>query len=155
MADLLECLIQIKALCDTLAHAEAVVRSASGIVSTATDGVTVVGAWPQMADAERRYARALGTAGAAAPAGEGADDARAAFVALRRLNLARLDGCTAAQLGGLVAWPGRQSTTIADLVAIMLAHDTETLAESRRTSPARRARFPNRDSRDPGSGSPT
>jgi hypothetical protein len=39
-----------------------------------------------------------------------------------------LDRCTAAQLSGLVDWPGRPSTTVADLVAIMLAHDTALLA---------------------------
>jgi hypothetical protein len=139
MADLLECLIQIAALRDTLTHAEAVTRPIAGAGSPGPDRAGVAEAWTRMADAEARYARALGAAGAAGPSGEGSDDARGAFVALRRSNLARLDGCTAAQLGGVVEWPGRPSTTVADLVAIMLAYDTETLAESRRHGPARQA----------------
>ena len=82
-----------------------------------------------MAEAERRYAVALGTAfagGANAAAGCGE------FVAMRRANLAMLDRCTAAELAGVVAWPGRPSTTVADVVAIMLAYDTEALGERRR-----------------------
>jgi len=58
-------------------------------------------------------------------------------VRLRRANLAMLDGCRAAQLSGLVEWQGRPSTTVADLVAIMLAHDAEALGHlrGRRASP--------------------
>jgi hypothetical protein len=43
-----------------------------------------------------------------------------------------LDRCTAADLAGVVAWSGRPSTSVADLVAIMLANDTEALGELRR-----------------------
>lgn len=85
-----------------------------------------------MADAERCYAEALGTgiAGGIAPALP--DAGQAGFVASRGANLAMLDRCTAAELAGFVAWPGRPSTTVADLVAIMLANDTEALGELRR-----------------------
>ena len=132
MADLLECLIQIAALRDALTHAEAMTRSIAGAGSPAPDNASVAEAWTHMADAERRFAAALGAADAGTASCRGdAEDERRAFVALRRSNLARLDACTAAQLCGLVTWPGRPSTTVADLVAIMLANDTEALCELR------------------------
>jgi len=137
MADLLECVIQIKALGEAL---EMVTLPNSARHSPETERATISGVWRRMADAERRYARALGAAGAAAPSGEGPDDARGVFVALRRSNLARLDGCTAAQLNGPVEWPGRPSTTVADLVAVMLANDTEALGGLRRARPVHRHR---------------
>jgi hypothetical protein len=128
MADLLECVIQIRALREALATA-ADARSPSGLMSAEIQGVPV---WQRMAGAERRYAVALGTsiAGGMDPAPP--DAGPEAFAALRRANLARLDRCTAAQLAGLVEWPGRPSTTVADVVAIMLANDTEALGELRR-----------------------
>ena len=125
MADLLECLIQVKALRETLVLAE-----------TGTAEKAPVPVWQRLAEAERRYALALEGVGplrpkltpsAQAPAGSLAE-----FVRLRRANLAMLDGYRAAQLSGLVDWPGRPSTTVADLVAIMLANDTEVLGEWRR-----------------------
>jgi len=131
MADLLECLIQIKALRETLEK----VASLSGNAPAAADGV---GVWNRMADAERSYAAALGTAaGETSPAGGVSDEARRVFVALRHANLSALERCTASQLAGPIIWPGRRSTTVADLVAIMLAHDTEALGHlrGRRASP--------------------
>jgi len=133
MADLLECVIQIKALGETLER-----------ITRLIPGEDESGALAQLAGAERRYALALGTDGTARPgaasSAEVAADTRVEFVVRRRANLARLEGCTAAELAGFVAWPGRRSTTVADLVAIMLANDTEILGEVRRTgsSPGRR-----------------
>jgi hypothetical protein len=125
MADLLECLIQIKAL------GEALAGSSCDSAGESADG-ELARVWERMADAERRYANALGTrlAGGPPPARsqEGAAAASVVFASLRRANLEMLDRCTAAQLSGLVDWPGRPSTTVADLVAIMLAHDTALLA---------------------------
>ncbi len=125
MADLLECLIQIKALGEALAGPSC---DSSG---ESADG-ELARVWERMADAERRYANALGTrlAGGPPPARsqEGAAAASVVFASLRRANLEMLDRCTAAQLSALVDWPGRPSTTVADLVAIMLAHDTALLA---------------------------
>jgi hypothetical protein len=134
MADLLECVIQITALREALATAMDA-RSTSSLMSAQVQGVPV---WQRMAGAERRYAIALGTgiAGGMDPAPP--DAGPAAFAALRRANLARLDRCTSAQLAGLVEWPGRPSTTVADLVAIMLANDTEELGELRRDGARRR-----------------
>jgi hypothetical protein len=125
MADLLECLIQIKALRETL-------HRLTGLPTTATRA----GSWGQLAETERRYAGALGTAIAGGAEADRSGDVPAAerdrFVTWRRANLAMLDRCTAAELAGFVAWPGRPSTTVADLVAIMLANDTEALGELRR-----------------------
>ena len=125
MADLLECLIQIKAL------GEALAGPSCGPSEQSADGERAR-VWERMADAERRYANALGTRRAGGPpparSQEGAAVASVVFASLRRANLERLDRCTAAQLSGKVDWPGRPSTTVADLVAIMLAHDAAVLA---------------------------
>jgi hypothetical protein len=128
MADLLECVIQIKALREALATAMDA-RSTSSLMSAEMQGVPV---WQRMASAERRYAVVLGTRTGGGTGPELPDAGPAAFVSLRLANLARLDRCTAAQLAGLVEWPGRPSTTVADVVAIMLANDTEALGELRR-----------------------
>jgi len=134
MADLLECLIQIKAL------GEALAGPACDSAGESADGEPAR-VWKRMADAERRYAKALGTrlAGGPPPARsqEGAVAASVVFASLRRANLDMLDRCTAAQLSGLVDWPGRPSTTVADLVAIMLAHDTALLAVFRQRGSTR------------------
>ena len=133
MADLLECVIQIKALRETLALAETGTLSISENVTAEMERVPV---WQIMCEAERRCATALraesgvlsdSASTPGAPAG-----AREAFAALRRANLTVLERCTAARLGELVEWPGRPSTTVADLVAIMLANDTEVLGALRR-----------------------
>ena len=133
MADLLECLIQIKALGESL---EMVTLSISARMSPEMESVTISEVWRRMAEAERHYANALGTQRGArveiAALHERGAVAREEFVAHRRSNLATLNCCTAAQLAGSIEWPGRPSTTVADLVAIMLANDTEVLGEVRR-----------------------
>lgn len=133
MADLLECVIQIKALrvaLDTATGARAL-PAEPGPADVALSGL-----WQRMADAERRYAHALGAMAPSrpgvAPEAEGSAEARERFMERRRASLAMLEGCAAAQLAGIVVWPGRPSTTVADLVAIMLAHDTEALGALRR-----------------------
>jgi hypothetical protein len=133
MADLLECLIQIKALRDTLEWIE----SLSGEAPAAADDH---GVWTRMADAEHRYTEALGpVTGKRASPGHESGDARRACAGLRRANLARLGRCTASELAAEVEWPGRRSTTVADLVAIMLAHDTDVLGELRQRRAAAHA----------------
>jgi hypothetical protein len=136
MADLLECLIQIKALGESL---DMVTRSMSAGSSPETEGVTRSGVWRRMAEAERHYAIALGAEAEVQPkiAAEdsGTASAKTEFVAQRRANLSVLSRCTAAQLAGIVEWPGRRSTTVADLVAVMLANDTEVLGELRHAPP--------------------
>ena len=141
MADLLECVIQIKALGATLEMASLSVSAGS---SPGMENVSISAAWRRMADAERRYAQALGMEAGSrrgvASEPEGAAGAREAFLEQRRANLAMLEGCTAARLAGSVEWPGRPSTTVADLVAIMLAADTEVLGDLRRSRPGHRSR---------------
>jgi hypothetical protein len=134
MADLLECLIQIKALRVTLDMAT---RRMSPDTPAGADGDAGSEAWRRMADAELRYAEALATATDRRPVAgvelREAPDARELFVARRRANLAMLEECTAAQLSGFVEWPERPSTSVADVAAIMLASDTEVLGELRRS----------------------
>lgn len=133
MADLLECLIQVKALREALDG----IASQSGDAPAAAEEL---GVWNRMADAERRYAAALGESAAEAASPElESGDAQRAFALLRRANLARLGRCTASELAAEVEWPGRRSTTVADLVAIMLAHDTDVLCELRRRRAAAHA----------------
>jgi hypothetical protein len=136
MADLLECLIQIKALGETLERMTQLPGGADAAVCGA-----------RLAEAERRYGIALGTdiegRMPAAPGAAGPAAPQEEFAARRRLNLAMLNACTAARLGGPVDWPGRPSTTVADLVAIMLANDTEVLGELRRRRPSPGSRIPN------------
>ena len=151
MADLLECLIQIKALSETVTLS---VSASASAVPAETESVTVLGLWRRMAEAERRYAAALGAASAsAAPTDASPPDAAAsrdAFLRLRIANLTMLECCTAAQLAGPVEWPGRRGTTVADLVAIMLASDTERLGDLRRACRRREG-----DGSTPESGTPT
>ncbi len=143
MADLLECLIQIKALRETLD----MVTDPVSAERPAKTGLVTVSTWRRMAEAERSYAQALGMDAVGPPrvtpaAGEAAE-AMEVFLALRRSNLALLGSCTASQLAAPVAWAGRPATTVADLVAIMLASDTERLAGHRQA--VRAARIPGAD----------
>ena len=135
MADLLECLIQIKALGETLERAM-VACSISSRTPAETESVTISGLWRELAEAERRYTAALATTGGAAldvqMQGGGTASHREEFIARRLANLERLNHYSAVELAGPVEWPGRPSTTVADLVAIMLANDTDLLGHSRR-----------------------
>jgi hypothetical protein len=137
MADLLECVIQIKALRETLAAMPELVSGpipARNLPEMRPD--TMPGLWERMADAERRYALALGVAGGdIVRSGEDETAARSDFAALRGANMDRLEHCAADELAGFVEWAGRPSTTVADLVAIMLANDTDVLGEVRCAHP--------------------
>ncbi len=136
MADLLECLIQVKALRETLD----MVTGPIPAKRPAAMGPVTVSTWKRMAEAERSYAQALGTDAVdpprVTPASGEAAEAMEVFLAWRRANLALLGACTASQLAGPVAWAGRPATTVADLVAIMLASDTELLAAFRQAARA-------------------
>lgn len=140
MADLLECLIQIKALEESIARLARLVGA-----SAATDRPCVLALLARLVESERRYAIVrLVTRSATAPgrpraeAHPGMDARRTSptavdsveeFVALRRANLEGLRACTAADLASFVDWPGRTHTTVADLVAIMLSSDTDVLGQ--------------------------
>ena len=125
VADLLECLIQIKALEHSIGRIERLVAAAPSAA-----GAQVGALVARLAAAERTYGRA-GLRLTDADGSSQPSPALEAFIALRRANLEVLQVCTAADLASRVTWPGRGHTTVADLVAIMLAHDTEVLGELR------------------------
>jgi hypothetical protein len=148
VADLLECLIQIRALEETsrrLARLVAAYPPASW--QQAPEGhpeaapVAVLG---EMLAAEQRFGEALRTAlgrygeGAGGPSpppssrGTEVPQLLASFHELRRENLALLAGCSAADLARLhpTWWGGRG--TVADLVAEAVASDTERVGNLRR-----------------------
>lgn len=137
MADLLECVIQIKALESSIGRLERIVRA-----SPSTDGDEGKVLLTRLVEAERRFSTARQTIGPTRPrradhtARRDAAIALDEWVALRRANLEVFSACTAAELGAPVAWPGRGHITLADLVAIMLAHDTEVLGQLRLTGRA-------------------
>lgn len=131
MADLLECLLQIKGL----RHSVDRLGALAEVARTGGDGAgaAVSRAAAEMGAAEERWQSVL--AGAlpgrdwrgrpvAAPH---AADAIEAFASARRLTLEVLDCCSAGDLGTLTTAPGIGRVTVADVVAHMLAHDTERL----------------------------
>lgn len=139
MADLLECVIQIKALAESIAR----LRHLVGAVA-ATNDPRFEALLAQLVDAERSVARVWQAVRfSAALRGHrsaenhfgsdfpGTVSAIDEFIALRLANLDVLQACTAADLASPVTWPGRCHTTVADLVAIVLASDTEVLGELR------------------------
>ena len=137
MADLLECLIQIKGVADTPRRLAARVRSALGM-GRESEAATVVA---RLAAAEARFASCLEAMLAEdrpslppldlASPDAGLDrpltDAMQTF-AWRRDQVVRvLEKCSAEDLNRLGFEPSRGPMTVADLVAVMLAHDTDQL----------------------------
>ena len=126
MADLLECLIQLKALELSINRLERFVGAAPAAARANVDAVL-----DRLLDAEDAYARALSglhpTRRAGAPATR-----LGQFAAARRAALDLLQRYSAEELGRAVDWPGRPGTSAADLVAIMLAHDTERIGDIQR-----------------------
>ncbi len=151
MADLLEALLQIKALADTPARAAALVRTtdpARWAVRRAPGEWAPVEVLAHLADAEivfgLRVRLILTSERPALPALDQRTLAeRAAYlswptaVALERFRLRRaetvelLASCSASELGRVGVHPRRREVSVADLVAIMLAHDTDHLAQMR------------------------
>jgi hypothetical protein len=143
VADLLECLIQIKGVADTPRRlALRLAAQPQGDV-TRRRGARVA-RW--MAEAEPGFARCLDLmlaedraelpelprVGMLALVGEqGPDplDWQAAFAAARAQTVEVLDRCSAEQLGRIGLEPSRGPMTVADLVALMLAHDTDCLGD--------------------------
>ncbi len=148
MADLLECLIQIRALGETpgrlarlvAAYPHALWRRAPESHFEAT-ALVVLG---EMLEAEQRFAEALRTA--LGKAGQGAvgtlEPAHsgelapahlvARFETLRRENLALLAACSAADLARPHPASRGGRGTVADLVAHAVASDTERVGNLRR-----------------------
>ncbi len=142
MADLLECLIQIKGVADTPRRLEARLAPHGRDGRASPRGARVA---RRLAEAELRFALCLGLmlsadrpalpalpAMACDEAAEPLGDAarwQATFAARRAETVAVLDRCSAEQLGRVGLDPSRGSMTVADLVAVMLAHDTDCLGE--------------------------
>ena len=126
MADLLECLIQIKALEHSIARLEHFAGQAPEALRPGVNAVL-----DRLLDAESAYAVAVRMA-SPAPSVASSADRLDRFTGARRAILATLQQYSAADLGRAVDWPGRPGTSVADLVAIMLALDTELIGEIRR-----------------------
>jgi len=146
MADLLECLIQIKALGDTprrLALRAAEAREDAGQRRGKVDArisdiawqLAAADAWalealeamldqvdPVLRGLEDEVARCQATPG---------EDPEAIFANRRRMLAARFERCSAADMSRTARLPGRLHCTVADLAAIVLAHDTDQLGRLR------------------------
>jgi len=157
MADLLECLAQIGALGETAPRLAALLGAADEARWLARPGEGVwapVEVLAHLADLEPVFAarvRAMVSADepeldavdGEAPAVRGDSSRRpvaevfATFTARRRETLAFLRGCSAADLARRGRHPRRGTITVADQVAIMLAHDTAHVGQIRQRLHAR------------------
>ena len=144
MADLLECLIQIKGVADTPRRLEA--RSAdlmAGAQSPADAECKIREVSARLADAEMVYRDCLSMMlstdhptlpamperRARARSSLTAEEGRAIFAARRADTVRVLERCSAEQLNRIGIEPARGRMTVADLVALMLAHDTDSLGD--------------------------
>jgi hypothetical protein len=158
MADLLECLLQIKGLHGTIDRLAALVSSAPRGVPPQTHvgsraapraQLTVVDLLARLAELEIVHGTAIrlvltGDRPALPAVDEAAllslgqrrrwslHEAFDRFAARRRDNLELLDGCSADDLSRLGVHPLRRTMTLADLIAVMLASDVEHVGEIRR-----------------------
>jgi len=151
LADLLEALLQIKALADTPARAGDLVRSSDAArwaVRRTPGEWAPVEVLAHLADAELvfglRVRLILTAERPALPVlAQRALAERAGYLswspatALERFRVRRgetvelLASCSADELGRVGVHPVRREITLADVVAIMLAHDTDHLAQMR------------------------
>lgn len=138
MADLLECLLQIKALHDSPARLRQLAGAAGPVrdprrraVREAAEAlIAAEGRWQaSLAAALGEAAGDTGGSGSTRPAPR---DAVARFAGLREASLAVLDGCSARDFEAAAHIGGHGPGRVADLIAHMLAHDTERLGELRR-----------------------
>ena len=146
MADLLECLLQISALRHTTNRLAEVTSDATpGCSIGAAKGESGVPAWLIAAEEElaAQLQDALPGGPALAPGSDfpharpqnsplaGEEMRLGRFFLLRRANLAILDRCSAEDLSQRVGQSGSASRTVADMVAIALARDTDALGALR------------------------
>jgi hypothetical protein len=150
VADLLECLIQIKGLADT--PRRLVQRAAEFAATPSFEAVAAVGGIEvarRLLAAETRFRRALSlmltcdrpelevmpgdspsdAELARGVPGDSFDACQSAFADQRAATLRLLDACSAHQLNRKGIDPLRGPITVADLVAAMLAHDTDRLGD--------------------------
>jgi hypothetical protein len=135
VADLLECLIQIKGVADTPRRLAARVRAAL-IAGREPEATAVVA---RLAAAEARFGSCLESMLAEhAPAlpsldltsldlapGRPLGDSMQVFAARRKQLVLLLERCSAEDLNRVGHEPSRGPMRVADLVALMLAHDTD------------------------------
>ena len=150
MADLLECLLQIKGLRETGNRVRALMRSvdarsrsqpeegqgptAAETLAQMADSESLHGEWLRIILAARRAAPAL-TGAPATVAHSGSQVPSAGldrFLAQREDNLGVLDGCSAEDLARTGVLANGRLMTIADIVAVMLADDMDRLGDIRR-----------------------
>ena len=146
MADLLEALLQIKALAGTPGRAARLLAAADPRrwrVRRTPSERSPVELLAHLADAEATYLAsvrlildrerpAIPAVAAAGPGATRAGDPAAElerFAARRSETVALLGACSAAQLERSGVHPVRRLVTVADVVAIMLAHDTDHMAQ--------------------------
>jgi hypothetical protein len=142
VADLLECLIQIKGVADTPRRlARRVADAIDGTSSQDAAGRLAHEVAARMAAAELWFSECLSLMLASEqpslPAWPGCDvlpaepaalaERQAEFAARRAETVRVLQGCSADQLNRIGIERSRGPMTVADLVAVMLAHDTDRL----------------------------
>ena len=134
MADLLECLLQIRGLRETLTRVDALTCSAAAASApTFAEARLTAGA---LVVAERTWLAELASAlpgpraerlRSAALACDASQDPLIQFTHARQITLEALDTCTAADLAASGDGHDRGPSRVADLIAYMLAHDVECL----------------------------
>ena len=144
MADLLECLIQIKGLADTPRRlAQRTADAVSGCPSPGEASRRARDVACRLLLAEREFRGSLSrmlahdrpslprldVIGAAGIPSELPGECARAFAAERAETVGLLEACSADQLNRIGIEPSRGPMTVADLVAVMLAHDTDRLGE--------------------------
>jgi hypothetical protein len=144
VADLLECLIQIKGLADTPRRLAQ--RNAAAVAGDPSPEDALRRgreAACRLLSAERKFRDSLslmlsqdrptmtglGAADAAGHPAVGPGDCERAFAAARAETVRMLEACSDDQLNRIGIEPSRGPMTVADLVAVMLAHDTDRLGE--------------------------
>lgn len=144
MADLLECLIQIKGVADTprrlaartadicatpISPAEAQRRVREVTTRLAEAEMVYRDCLYMMLTVERPALPEMPGSHPSAGAPLSAAEAAAVFTARRTDTVKVLEQCSAEQLNRIGVEPSRGPMTVADLVALMLAHDTDSLGD--------------------------
>jgi hypothetical protein len=144
VADLLECLIQIKGLADTprrlALRAAAFAAASPGPGEAAGRAREIAGrllaaetefrcALSLMLTRERPVLDRLPEARMTGAPRDASGDGQRTFAAERAETVRVLEACSAEQLNRIGLDPSRGPMTVADLVAVMLAHDTDLLGD--------------------------
>jgi hypothetical protein len=143
VADLLECVLQIKGLRETLKRVEARAAAAAARPGARTAVASQV---RQLLAAEECWQRFFRTsvgdrasqilecavAGSPSQAANDLEQLTTSFVRARLSTLRLLDAASAVDLATAGDLPGRGRTTVADVIALMLADDTDQLGEMQR-----------------------